>query len=307
MKFKKYIKAVGTGVKGNRDLEEHEIIDATKMILEREASDSQIGAFLIAWRVKLETNDELKAMVKALKSYITPKKIEDSIELGYAFDGKDSNPFLFPLYENILKNFYEKNPDIKRLNLVISGDLPQPAKNGICTKDIFDNLDKNSFEYLHFFDRKDYLKKLSELTNLRHELGLRTAFNTVEKLLNPALSDYAITTAFHKPYVKKYIDIHKDDYKDVFVIKGAEGSPEIFSSAKYWKLVDDEIQSFDFEIEAYGITEPQRIENMTLDQALEIVNNPNENIIKLAKFNVAMLLFLTNRVSSLDEAWEKLN
>lgn len=32
---------------------------------------------------------------------------------------------------------------------------------------------------------------------------MRTIFNTVEKLLNPANSKYAITSAFHKPYVKK--------------------------------------------------------------------------------------------------------
>ena len=33
--FKKYIKAVGTGPKGNRELEEDEIIDAIKLILNR--------------------------------------------------------------------------------------------------------------------------------------------------------------------------------------------------------------------------------------------------------------------------------
>ena len=85
--------------------------------------------------------------------------------------------------------------------MVISGDYLQPAKVGITTKDIFSNIDVG--QYLHFFDRLEYLKELSDITPLRHELGLRTAFNTVEKLLNPSLSEYGITTAFHKPYVQK--------------------------------------------------------------------------------------------------------
>ena len=67
MSFKKYIKAVGTGPKGNRDLAEAEVIDAIELILENKVTQAQIGAFLIAWRTKLETDDELTAAVKALK------------------------------------------------------------------------------------------------------------------------------------------------------------------------------------------------------------------------------------------------
>lgn len=45
MSFKRYIKAVGTGIKGNRNLEEFEVIDAITQILNRQATDAQIGAF----------------------------------------------------------------------------------------------------------------------------------------------------------------------------------------------------------------------------------------------------------------------
>ena len=67
MSFKKYIKAVGTGPKGNRELEESEVIDAIESILENRVTQAQIGAFLIGWRTKLETDGELTAAVKALK------------------------------------------------------------------------------------------------------------------------------------------------------------------------------------------------------------------------------------------------
>ena len=168
MNFKTFIKAVGTGPKGNRDLSFEESFEAVSQILKQEATQAQIGAFLIAWRVKLETNEEFKGAIKALKSFIKYKEVPDSLKLGYNFDGRDTNPYLFPLYEDILDNFFKKNSDIRRLNLVISGDFVQPTKNGISTKDIFTKFDKG--QYLHYFDRVEYLQELSNLTTLRMSL-----------------------------------------------------------------------------------------------------------------------------------------
>lgn len=305
MNFKRYIKAVGTGPKGNRDLENDEIIDAIESILERKASDAQIGAFLIAWRTKFETTPELKATVTALKKYMKFEKVENSMELGYSFDGRVKNPFLFPLYEDILADFAKKNSDVEKLNLVISGDLLQPAKNGLTTKEIFDSLDLGRF--LFHFNRVEYLKELSDLTSLRHELGLRTVFNTVEKLLNPGLSEYGVTTAFHKPYVQKYLDIFGDYYKDVIVVKASEGSPEVFKDGKYWRKINDEIVETPFSLKNYGISYTKEFDKISLDEALNIVKNPDDEILNIAKFNVALYLVFANRVTSLDEAWERLN
>lgn len=304
MNFKKYIKAVGTGPKGNRELENEEIIDAIKLILNREVTDAQIGAFLVAWRTKFETIGELRGTVEALKSFITPNKIEDSMELGYSFDGRVKNPFLFPLYDEILENFYKNNSDVKKLKLVISSDFLQPAKKGLTTGEIFQNLDLGRF--LFHFNRVEYLKKLSDLTSLRHELGLRTAFNTVEKLLNPGLSDYGVTTAFHKPYVQKYLDIFEPDFKEVVVVKASEGSPEVFKDGKFWKKVNGEIVETPFSLKDYGVTYSKEFKQITLDEALNIVKNPDDEILQLAKFNIALYLVFANRVTSLDEAWERL-
>ena len=305
MSFKTYIKAVGTGVKGNRDLTKEEVADAIEKILLNQVTDAQKGAFLIGWRTKLETNEELSGAILALRKFMKFKKIEDSIELGYSFDGRCENPFLFPLFEGILEDFYKKNSDVRRLNLVISGDYLQPAKVGITTKDIFSNIYVG--QYLHFFDRLEYLKELSDITPLRHELGLRTAFNTVEKLLNPSLSEYGVTTAFHKPYVQKYLDMFAPYFKEVVVVKASEGSPEVFKDGKYWKMVNENIVEESFSLKDYGIFYDKEFQNISLEESLNIVKNPDENILKLAKFNVALYLLFASRVSSLDEAWQRLN
>lgn len=69
-------------------------------------------------------------------------KVENSLELGYSLH-EEKNPFLFPLYEEILKNFHEKYITLKTADL----DLVQP-KNGLTTKEIFDSLDVG--QYVHY-------------------------------------------------------------------------------------------------------------------------------------------------------------
>ena len=305
MSFKRYIKAVGTGVKGNRDLAKEETFDAIEQILLNKATPAQSGAFLIGWRTKLETNEELSGAVEALRKYMKFTEVKDSIELGYSFDGRCENPFLFPLFENILDEFYKNNSDVRRLNLVISGDYLQPAKVGLTTREIFANIDKG--QYLHFFDRVEYLKELSDITPLRQELGLRTAFNTVEKLLNPSLSEYGVTTAFHKPYVQKYLEIFAPYFKEVIVLKGSEGSPEVLKDGKFWRMQEGNIIEENFSLKDFGINYSKEFENISLEESLNIVKNPDDEILKLAKFNVALYLLFAKRVSSLDEAWQRLN
>lgn len=305
MSFKKYIKAVGTGVKGNRELEHNEVVDAMCSILENKVTPAQVGAFLIGWRTKLETNEELTACVEALKKYVKYTKIDNSLELGYSFDGRTNNPFLFPLYENILKEFFEKNEDIRELRLVLSTDFLQPAKNGITIEDIAKHFTFD--KYVNILDRKEYFKELSDLTPLRHELGLRTVFNTAEKLLNPGQSEFGVTAAFHKPYVAKYLAMVQKDFTNVLVVKGAEGSPEILGDGKYWQEVDGEITDTVFKLADFGITYDKTYENISVEEALEIINNPSDEIIKLAKFNIALYLVFAQRVDTLENAWTLVN
>ena len=305
MNFKTFLKAVGTGVKGNRDLSFDETYEAICQILRKEPTQAQIGAFLIAWRVKLETDEEFKGALKALKSFMKIEKIDDSMILGYNSDGRDTNPYLFPLYEEILDEFFKKNSDVRRLNLVISTDFIQPTKQGFCAKDIALNFDKGQF--LHYVNRVEYLEELSSLTSLRHEFGLRTAFNTVEKLLNPTLSEYGVCGAFHKPYVSKYLEMFEDEFKDITVIRGVEGDIEVFKDSKFWQKRDNEIVENEFCLKDYGINFSRNFENISLEDNINILKNYDDDILKLAKFNVALYLLMAARVDSLDEAWQRLN
>ena len=57
LRFLNYIKAVGTGPKGNRALSREETKDAFSLILERRIPDTLISAFLLGWRVQGESDE----------------------------------------------------------------------------------------------------------------------------------------------------------------------------------------------------------------------------------------------------------
>ena len=297
MDFFKYIHAVGTGPKGNRDLTFEESKDMMEQILNQSIPSEQAAAFLLGWRLKPETVTEFRGAIEACDTFVQTTTIENSLELGYPFDGKAKNPYIFPLVAKALEE--------SGLSLVIIGDELTPAKGGITIKDICTKIELNS--NAHYFDRKEFFSKMNDLTELRMKLGLRTGFNTIEKLPKVANSEYAITGVFHKPYVKKYVEIFSDRYKRFALIQGNEGTPELFSKGRLWISNGGELEEFIVDPEYYGINYTKSWETISLKDSLEQLNNPSDEYLKLAKLNAAVYLFVTQNATSIDEAWEKLN
>lgn len=297
MDFFKYIHAVGTGVKGNRDLTFEESKDMMEQVLNRTVYNEQIAAFLLGWRLKPETTEEFRGVVEACDGFIKSTTVKNSLELGYPFDGKENNPYIFPLVAKVLED--------SGLNLVVIGDDLTPAKKGITLKDIATNIELSN--NTHYFDRADFFKEMHELTELRMKLGLRTGINTIEKLTRVANSEYAITGVFHKPYVKKYVETFSDRYKRFALIQGNEGTPELFSKGRLWIVNGSEVEEIVIETERYGINYTKSWDKITLEESLEQINNPSSEFLKLAKLNAAISLFVCDKVKSIDEGFEKLN
>jgi anthranilate phosphoribosyltransferase len=296
MDFHTYIHAVGIGHKGNRDLSFEESADMMRQMLEQRVHSEQIAAFLLGWRIKPETTEEFCGALSSCDAVTTYSPVANSIELGYPFDGKVNNPYLFPLVAKIL------NPHV---NLVVTGDERLPAKGGITVKEICTHTKLPS--NLHFFDRKEYCNKLHHLTEIRNRLGLRTGLSTIEKLSNVAKSEYAVTGLFHKPYLKKYIQIFASRYKRLALLKGNEGTPELFSKGRLWIVQDGEITEHLIDPKRYGIEYKRSWEHIDLQESLQQLHNPTQTFIELARLNAAIMLFITQKSDSIDNAFELLN
>ena len=294
--FHQYIKAVGTGSKHNHDLTQKQMEDAVTMMLSGDIYPEEISAFLLGWRVKPETTEEFIGTLYAFDKFVLKTSIKNSIELGYPYDGIRNNPYLFSLVAKQLEEF--------DLNIVVSGDKLQPGKDGITTKDIVTNIKKGP--NLYFFDRNNIFKQMSNLTTVRSRLGIRTGFNAVERLINPANSQYALIGVFHKPFMQRYAKIFGNRYKKLVIVKGNEGTSDIYSKCQYWIIENGNISEYKIDPKDFGINYIRSKNKISLEESLDAIQNPSNELIKLAKLNAALLLFITNKVSSIEEGFKSL-
>ena len=295
-KFLPYLKTVGTGPKRNRDLTRDEMKIVMRAFLKKEVLPEQAAAFLLGWRVKGESLDEFAASIEVFDEFIKQEPLENSVEFGYPYDGKVKNPYLITLTAQYLQKF--------DLNLSLHGDLLQPAKGGITLKEVCDNTTLTS--NTHYYDRETYFKELHAFSDIRAKLGLRSSFNTIEKLLNITQSDTAVIGAFHKPFVEKYITLFKDRYKKLVIIKGNEGTPEIFSKCAITIVENNEVTEIKIDPKDFDISYEKSREPLSLERSLELTYNPSDELLKLAKLNAAVILFLTSKVKSIEEGYSLL-
>jgi len=296
-KFLPYLKLVGTGPKRNRDLDKEEIKTVIRAFLNQEVVPEQAAAFLLGWRVKGESIEEFRGALEVFDEFVKHDPLPDSIEFGYPYDGKVKNPYLFPLTARYLEPF--------NVQFSLHGGLLQPAKGGITLKEVCTHLPLPS--NVHYYDRSEYFPELYHFSKVRTALGLRSSFNTIEKLLGITQSKTAIIGAFHKPFIQKYIELYKDRYEKLIIVKGNEGTPEIFGKCTVTIVENGEVSEIKVDPKEYGIDYLKSTQPISLQDSLAQTRDPSDSLLELAKFNAAVLLYLTSRSPTIEDALNKLS
>lgn len=294
MRFHYFLKAVGTGPKGNKNLSREEMKEAMGMMLDGTAIPEQTAAFLLGWRVKAEDKDELLGAMDAMTERIKQTPINKSLEIGYPMDGKIKSPPVMLLAAQM----------VPKIPLIIHGDRAQPAKLGFNPKDFHENMKLSN--NLHFFDRAKFFPELAKLTDLRRALGLRTAFNTLEKLHNVAMSDFALIGMHHLPYFDLYKELYGDQYKRLVIVRGSEGTPEILKKSTILVVEKGHSHSQPIDPEYFGLKPYPAKEEMSLKAMIDALQKPSQELLGYARLNAALLLYTANQSNSIEEAFSSL-
>jgi anthranilate phosphoribosyltransferase len=227
--FKEILRIVGRGKKLQRDLTTDEATAAMRLILSGQASEAQIGAFLVTLRVKDETGDELRGFLSAARPMMRPfpaPSVEGLVDLGLPYDGKANTlqvgvgaalvmaaagvPMLLHGADDI-----PTKRGVAALNLLralgCAVDLP-PAQ-------VSEQIEKCCFGVLNI---AQVLPQWAALTPIRNQFGLRTAMNTVEKLFNPADAPIHISGVYHRTYLERLAAILPG--QSAWLVQGEEGS-----------------------------------------------------------------------------------
>ena len=229
MSISKYLKVIGRGSKGAKDLDRQQSRQVFSEILCGKVSDLELGAFCIAMRIKGESPDELAGFMDALDPFINafPEQRLPTIILP-SYNGSRRQMNMTPLLAGLLC--------ASGFSVIVQGVETDDAR--ITSFSIFNELNwpiihnQNEFSLIGqqnqpiFCPIRVICPPLNNLLSLRQKIGLRNSGHVLAKLINPT-QDHAwqICNYTHPEYtekLKKYFQLRPEN---AIVMRGSEGEP----------------------------------------------------------------------------------
>jgi anthranilate phosphoribosyltransferase len=241
------------------------------MILNGQAEDVQMGAFLMLLRVKEESPEELAGFVDAVREFVhAPGNIVVDLDWSsYAGKRKHLPWFILSsllLAENGIRVFMHGTDGhtagrIYTENCFKLLGLPV-AENW---QEVSTALDAN---HLCFFPLRHWCSALQRLIDLRNTFGLRSPVHTLVRLVNPLAAQTSLQSIFHPAYAENHQQAALIlEQKNALVIKGDGGEferrPEadckLYLIQNGEKLREDWPRRFETQQSAEEVLDPERL------------------------------------------------
>ncbi|ABB56964.1 anthranilate phosphoribosyltransferase family protein [Synechococcus elongatus] len=237
-RFRDLIRKVGSGRHTSQVLTQAEAAEALQLMLSATATPAQIGAFLIAHRIRRPTGTELAGFLETyadwLPAVLAPSTTRPPLVLGYPYDGRDRTAPLGPLLALLLAAVGQP--------VVLHGSDRVATKYGVPLVELWDAIGVNwrsrSVADLNRCLEQAGVAQLHQpslcpaaevLNGYRSELGKRPPLATAELMLVPVQGAALPVCGFVHPPTELMIEeaLSLRGITTFFTIKGLEGSPEL--------------------------------------------------------------------------------
>ncbi len=237
-KFKTYLKKIGSGEFTGTSLTREESAEAIKLILREEATAAQIGAFMIAHRIRRPQPEELAGMIDA---YIelgpkiqSPNNQRQPIFFGMPFDGRTKTAPIYPLTTLLLLT--QKQP------VILHGGSRMPVKYGVTHNELFQALGINltglSIQQLQSFfndtnlaliHQPDHFPLAENLIPYRDQIGKRPPLASMELIWTCHQGNHLHISGYvHSPTEERHWKaLELMGEQNVITIKGLEGGIDL--------------------------------------------------------------------------------
>jgi anthranilate phosphoribosyltransferase len=267
------IQRIATGPELSKDISRAEASAAMSQVLNDEADPVQAAIFLIALRMKRETDDENLGVLDALRAATetVTALVDDVLDLADPYDGYGHTlpvaPFLPALLaacgvptlshgiERLAPKFGVTHHQVLH-TLGIPVDLrPRAAAARLGEPEI-------GWAYL---DQSAFCPKLHALAGLRTRIVKRPVLTTVETLLGPVRGrqrTHLVTGYVHKAYPRKYAMLARAaGFDSALIVRGVEGGviPMLRQSGKCFAYRDGGAeQALEFAPADFGLDDSLR-------------------------------------------------
>jgi len=226
------IAKIGKGPKGSKDLTWTEAKEAMRCLLEGEATAGQVGAFLMAMRIKMETIAELAAFTATARHMVQPIRMSETTHLvDLPIYGEKHATFHSSIASAIVASAGGASILIHSVESpTAESDVPRILDQlgihlSLNANQLSDELAHHHFGYL---DMAGYHPPLARLLDLRQEFGIQNLAHQVARMVNPARAPGQVIGVAHPPYLDKMIEaLDMLHASRVLILQGVEGYPEL--------------------------------------------------------------------------------
>jgi len=241
------IKRVARGKHGSEHLSQDEARFVFSELLNPQADELQLGAFLIAERMKGEASEELAGFVQAAREHVshfdTIKAPEGAVDLPcYAGKRRAAHAYLIAALEARDKGIPIFVHGVSSIEgRVTAWEVLKDAGIKSATN-LSDAKAIMAHDGMVYMDLAEVCPDLNRIYHLRDRLGVRSFANTVARLLNPMQCVKQLNGFFHTPYAEYMAQANVLlGQKESLIFMGAEGEPELYADRQ--KVVNQQVGS----------------------------------------------------------------
>jgi len=241
-------------------LSREEAYAALTDIMSGDATDAQIGAFLTALRIQGETPDVIAGAAQAMREKLTPVKTPSEVTVDIVGTGGDG-AHTFNI--STAAAFVVAGTGItvaKHGNRGVSskcGSANVLDELGINLTASVEDMEKCLNEIgIAFLFAPSLHPAMKYAIGPRKELGVRTLFNILGPICNPASAKYGVIGAFSAALAAELAEaLSQLDMKHCFVVHGDDGLDEITTTTttQVWEVKEGSVTHFILNPEELGI------------------------------------------------------
>eukprot|EP00435_Cladocopium_sp_Y103_P074389 s171_g48.t1 len=273
------VKALASGA----SLTGEEASSAMREIMGGEASPAQVGAFLALLTLEKCSSEIVHSLAHVMRSNALPVEVPRSADdlvvdiVGTGGDGQDT--FNISTAAGLLAAG-------AGVRIVKHGNRAASSKSGaadilealgaqleVGPSQVAPVLAAGSFAFLF---ARSYHPAMKHVGPIRLELGIRTVFNILGPLTNPAKPDAMVCGVYTASLGRLFVEVFKLlGMKRALVVHGCEGLDElsIEGRSKVWELKDGEIKEYEVQPSDFGVS-PHPLSEVA-------GNSPEENAIEM--------------------------
>ncbi|MDX1369044.1 glycosyl transferase family protein [Pseudomonas sp.] len=227
--FAQFVRILGKGKRGARNLSREEAREAMGMLLDGKAEDTQLGAFLMLLRHKEESAEEMAGFAEAVRERLQVPTL--ALDLDWpSYAGKKRHLPWFLLAAKALAN--------SGVRILLHGGGAHTAGRLYSEQVIgllqiplchsWTEVERALQEqHLAFIPLGDWMPQLQRMIDLRNILGLRSPIHSLTRILNPLSARCGLQSIFHPGYQAVHREASQLLGDTALVIKGEGGEVEI--------------------------------------------------------------------------------